>query len=162
MFGGPHCEHLKTAAQINAGALQQPSDNDGSSAAGKAIGIFVATLVALMGGFFVCRQWRRCRRAKRANRNQSFNGAAILNLQGFRDHASFRDEVVGPPPPSPERTGSGSTTQGPAASFSSSDEEEEEDQQERSFSSSSNDEEEEEQQERRFAVGELLHDVTIN
>jgi hypothetical protein len=158
LFEGPHCEHLKTAAQINDDALQQPSDDNGKNA-GRAFGIFVATIVALMGGFFVWRQVRRCRRAKSANRNQSFNGAAILNLQGFRDHASFRDEVVPPTgPPSPGRTGTGSITGHVVSSFSN--DEAEEEQQERSFSSSS--EEDEEQQDRSFAVGELLHDVTIN
>jgi hypothetical protein len=91
VFEGPHCEHLKTAAQIKGledGALHQPNDKDGNM--GRAFGIFLATLVAIGGGFFVWRQLRRCRRAKK----RRANGTATLNLQGFRDYG-FRDEVPG-------------------------------------------------------------------
>jgi hypothetical protein len=80
-----------------------------------------------MGGFFVWRQVRRCRRARKRD-----DGSAILNLQGFRDHTSFRDEVPG-------------TTSSVRAA-----------------SSSFHDNEEEEQREKRFSVEEHLHDVVIN
>jgi hypothetical protein len=90
LFEGPHCEHLKSAAQIKGlqgGALHQPNDN-GKGNMGQAFGIFLATLVALMGGFLFWRQVRRCRRS----RKRGANSDATLNLQGFRDYG-FRDEV---------------------------------------------------------------------